>query len=45
MIEKGVPSRVCEHRIFIQQGAKPSREIQRHINLHMLEVLKNEIVK
>ena len=41
---KGVPSRVCEHRIFIK-GAKPSRESQRRINSHMLKVLKNEILK
>ena len=42
---KGVPSRVCEHRIFIEEGSKPTRESQRRINLHMLEVLKNEILK
>ena len=35
---KGVPSRVCEHRIFIEEGAKPSRESQRRINPDMLEV-------
>ena len=42
---KGVSSRVCEHRIFIEDGAKPSKESQRCINPHMLEVLKNEILK
>ena len=42
---KGVPSRICKHRIFIEEGAKPYRESQRRINLHMLEVLKNEIFK
>ena len=29
-------SRVYEHRIFIEEGANPSRESQRRINLHML---------
>ena len=27
---KGVKSRVCEYIIFIEEGAKPSRESQRH---------------
>ena len=42
---KGVPSSLCEHIIFIEEGAKPSRESQRRINPHMLEVIKNEILK
>ena len=42
---KGVPSRVCENRIFMEEGAKPSKESQRHINPRMLEVLKNDILK
>ena len=37
---KGIPSRIYEHRIFIEEGAKPSMESQRHISPQMLEVLK-----
>ena len=42
---KGVTSRVCEHIIFIEEGENPSRESQRRINPHILEVLKNKILK
>ena len=41
---KGVCSKLCEHIIFIE-GFKPSRESQRVINLHLLEVLKNKVLK
>lgn len=42
---KGIPSKVCEHRIFLEEGFKPSREAQRRLNPHMLEELKKEILK
>ena len=42
---KGVPSSICEHRIFIEEGSRPTREPQRRLNPNMIEVLKGEILK
>ena len=37
---KGIPSHICEHRIFVDENSHPSREPQRRLNPHMLEVLR-----
>ena len=42
---KGVPCEEREHRIFVEEGSRSSRENQRHKNVLMLEVLKNKIIK
>ena len=42
---KGIPSHICEHRIFVDEDSRPSREPQRRLNPHMLEVLRTEILK
>ena len=42
---KGIPSHICEHRIFVDENSRPSREPQRRLNPHMLEVLRAEIMK
>ena len=42
---KGIPSNICEHRIFVDENSRPSREPQRRLNPHMLEVLRAEIMK
>ena len=42
---KGIPSNICEHRIFVDENSRPSREPQRRLNSHMLEVLRAEIMK
>ena len=42
---KGVPSSICEHQIFIEEGSRPTREPQRRLNPNMIEVLKGEILK
>ena len=42
---KGIPSNICEHRIFVDENSHPSREPQRRLNPHMLEVLRAEIMK
>ena len=42
---KGVPPSICEHRIFIEEGSRPTREPQRRLNPNMIEVLKGEILK
>ncbi|CAN6562526.1 unnamed protein product [Malus baccata var. baccata] len=33
------------HHIFLEEGAKPTREAQRRLNPPMMEVVKNEIIK
>ncbi|XP_050136150.1 uncharacterized protein LOC126611867 [Malus sylvestris] len=33
------------HRIFLEEGAKPTREAQRRLNPPMMEVVKKEIIK
>ena len=40
-----MPSRICEHRIFIEEGSRPTTEPQRRLNPNMIEVLKGEILK
>ena len=42
---KRIPSNICEHRIFIDENSRPSREPHRRLNPHMLEVLRGEIIK
>ncbi|CAN6677828.1 unnamed protein product [Malus baccata var. baccata] len=42
---KGISPTTCMHRIFLEEGAKPTREAQRRLNPPMMEVGKNEIIK
>ncbi|KAM2262417.1 hypothetical protein ACFXTI_043876 [Malus domestica] len=42
---KGISPTTCMHRIFIEEGAKPTREAQRRLNPPMMEVVKKEIIK
>ncbi|CAN6573248.1 unnamed protein product [Malus baccata var. baccata] len=42
---KGISPTTCMHHIFLEEGAKPTREAQRHLNPLMMEVVKNEIIK
>ncbi|CAN6685974.1 unnamed protein product [Malus baccata var. baccata] len=42
---KGISPTTCMHRILLEEGAKPSREAQRHLNPPMLEVVKKEVIK
>ncbi|CAN6691927.1 unnamed protein product [Malus baccata var. baccata] len=42
---KGISPTTCMHRIFLEEGAKPTREAQRRINPPMMEVVKKEIIK
>ncbi|KAM1079812.1 hypothetical protein EV1_014407 [Malus domestica] len=42
---KGISPTTCMHRIFLEEGAKPTREAQRRLNPPMMEVVKNEIIK
>ncbi|KAM2012985.1 hypothetical protein ACFX1T_024754 [Malus domestica] len=42
---KGISPTTCMHRIFLEEGAKPTREAQRRLNPPMMEVMKKEIIK
>ena len=36
---------VCMHHIYLEENAKPSREMQQRLNLNMKEVVKKEMFK
>ena len=38
---KGISSFICQHHIYTEENTKPSREMQRRLNPHMKEVVKN----
>jgi hypothetical protein len=38
---KGISPLICTHRIYLEENAKPFREMQRRLNLNMKEVVKN----
>ncbi|CAN6544148.1 unnamed protein product [Malus baccata var. baccata] len=42
---KGISPATCMHHIFLEEGAKPTREAQRCLNPPMMEVVKKEIIK
>ncbi|CAM9000799.1 unnamed protein product [Rhodiola kirilowii] len=42
---KGISPAVCMHRILLEDGAKPSREPQRRLNMIMMDVVQMEIQK
>ncbi|CAN6573144.1 unnamed protein product [Malus baccata var. baccata] len=42
---KGISPTTYMHHIFLEEGAKPTREAQRRLNPPMMEVVKNEIIK
>jgi len=37
---KGISPLICTHRIYLEEDAKPSREIQRRLNPNIKEVVK-----
>ena len=42
---KGINPVICTHRIYLEENAKPSREMQRRLNPNMKEVVRNEVIK
>jgi len=42
---KGISPSMCMHHILLEDNAKPIREMQRRLNLPMMEVVKAEILK
>nr|XP_025652460.1 uncharacterized protein LOC112748438 [Arachis hypogaea] len=41
----GISPQVCEHQIFLEEGAKPIRQPQRRLNPTILEVVKKEATR
>ena len=41
---KGISPLICTHKIYLEENAKPSREMQRRLN-HNMKVVKNEVIK
>ncbi|CAN6552477.1 unnamed protein product [Malus baccata var. baccata] len=42
---KGINLATCMHRILLEEGAKPTREVQHCLNPLMMEVVKKEVIK
>ncbi|CAN6566362.1 unnamed protein product [Malus baccata var. baccata] len=42
---KEISPTTCMHRIFLKEGANPTREAQHRLNPPMMEVVKKEIIK
>ena len=42
---KGISPSMCMHHILLEDNVKPTREMQRRLNLPMMEVVKAEILK
>ena len=42
---KGISPLICTHKIYLEENAKPSREMQRMLNPNMKEVVRNEVIK
>ncbi|CAA6674259.1 unnamed protein product [Spirodela intermedia] len=41
---RGIDMRVCMHSIYLEEGARTSREPQRRLNPNMMEIVKKEIL-
>ena len=42
---KGISPSVCTHKIFMEEDAKPIRQMQRRLNPNMQEAVKKEVIK
>ena len=42
---KGISPLVCTHKIYLEDNAKPSREMQRRLNPTMKETVRTEVLK
>jgi len=42
---KGISPLMCTHKIYLEENAKPSREMQRRFNHNIKEVVRNEVIK
>ncbi|XP_016164942.1 uncharacterized protein LOC107607508 [Arachis ipaensis] len=41
----GISPQVCLHRIFLEEGTKPVRQLQRRLNPTILDVVKKEVTR
>jgi len=41
---KGISLLICTHKIYLEENAKPSREMQRRLNPNMKEVVRNAVI-
>ena len=42
---KGINPLICIHKIYLEENAKPSREMQWRLNPNLKEVVRNEVIK
>ena len=42
---KGIDPALCSHRIYLEEGSKPSREHQRRLNPKLRDLVKKEVLK
>ena len=42
---KGISPLVCTHHIYMEEEAKPIRQLQRRLNPHLQEVVRTEVLK
>ena len=42
---KGISPSICTHKIYLEEDAKPIRQMQRRLNPKMQEVVKKEVLK
>ncbi|RVW88289.1 hypothetical protein CK203_038728 [Vitis vinifera] len=42
---KGISPLVCTHHIYMEEEAKPIRQLQRRLNPHLQEVVRAEVLK
>jgi DUF917 family protein len=42
---KGISPLIYTHRIYLEENAKPFREMQRMLNPNIKEVVRNEVIK
>jgi len=42
---KGISSSMCMHHILLEDNVKPTRKMQKRLNLPMMEVMKTKILK
>ncbi|CAA6673947.1 unnamed protein product [Spirodela intermedia] len=42
---RGIDMSICMHSIYLEEGARSSRELQRRLNPNMMKIVKKEILK
>ena len=42
---RDIDEKICSHRIYLEEGSRPTREGQRRLNPAMQDVVKKEVLK